>query len=202
MKLLLTSEGLTTGKIRRAFLSLLSKPVQKNKVLIVHTAKLRKHFGYVRSIKKTLLRLGIRKENILDVNITKKVNAKNYTGFDIFYSCGGNTFYILDRLRKTGFDKFIKKFVKNNKLYVGVSAGSYIICPTIEAATWKHADNNIIGLKELTALNLVPFIVTAHYAAKFKKIIDEAEANTTYKVKRLTNRQALIISNGKVRKIT
>jgi peptidase E len=26
---------------------------------------------------------------------------------------GGNTFYILDRLRKTGLDKFLRKFVKS-----------------------------------------------------------------------------------------
>ncbi len=104
-------------------------------------------------------------------------------------------------MRKTGFDKVIKHFVKQNKVYVGVSAGSYIICPTIEAATWKHADRNTIGLKNLRALNLVPFIITAHYVARFKKIIDKAEANTKYKVKRLTNRQALIILENKIRKV-
>ena len=201
MKLLLTSEGLTTKPIKKAFLSLLEKPVSKNKVLIMHTAKLRRHFGYVRDIKKTLRQLGLKKENIVEANISTKINARKYTNFDVFYSCGGNTFYILDRMRKTGFDGLIKRFVRKNKLYVGVSAGSYIVCPTLEAAAWNHADRNIIGLKNLNALKIVPFIVTAHYSAKFKKIIDEAEANTKYEVKRLTNRQALIVINNKVRKI-
>ncbi|MBI2041352.1 MAG: Type 1 glutamine amidotransferase-like domain-containing protein [DPANN group archaeon] len=201
MKLLLTSKGLTTKKIKNAFLALLEKPISKNKVLIMHTAKLRRRLGRVKALKKSLIKLGIKKQNIIEADISTKVNARNYTNFDVFYSCGGNTFYILDRMKKTGFDKLIKRFVRKNKLYVGVSAGSYIICPTIEAATWKHADKNIVGLKDLTALNIVPFIVTAHYTAKLKNIIDEAEDNTKYEVKRLTNRQALIVLNNKVRKI-
>ena len=167
----------------------------------MHTAKIKRHFGYVRDIKKTLQQLGIKNGNIIEANINKKINAKKYRGFDIIYSCGGNTFHILNQVRKTGFDKWIKHFVRSNKLYVGVSAGSYIVCPTIEAAAWKHADRNIVGLKDLTALNIVPFVVTAHYSTKFKNIIDEAEANIKYRVKRLTNKQALVVLNGKVRKI-
>ncbi len=201
MKLLLTSKGLTTKKIKNAFLVLLDKPISENKVLIMHTAKLRGRLGRVKALRKSLIKLGVKRQNIIEADISMRINAKKYTNFDVFYSCGGNAFYILDRLKKTGFDKWIKSFVRRNKLYVGVSAGSYIVCPTIEAAAWKHADRNIVGLKDLTALNIVPFIVTAHYAAKFKKIIDEAEANTKYEVKRLTGRQALIVLNNKVRKI-
>ena len=112
----------------------------------------------------------------------------------------GNSFLLLDHIRKNAFDKVIKKFITANKIYVGVSSGSYITCPTIEMATWKGS-NNKINLKDLTALNLIPFLITAHYDLKYKKIIDTAEKQTTYKVMRLKDRQAIIVTDKETRVI-
>ena len=94
----------------------------------------------------------------------------------------------------------IKSFVKRGGVYAGISAGSYVACPTIEAAGWKHADKNFIGLKNLKGLNLVPFLITAHFTEKLRPIIKKAAEKTKYKVIALTDKQAVLI-RGRSKKI-
>jgi len=65
---------------------------------------------------------------------------------------------------------------------------------------WKHADNNIIGLKNLKGLNLVPFLITAHFEEKLRSIIEQSAKNTKRQVIALTDEQAVLI-NGKSMKI-
>lgn len=39
---------------------------------------------------------------------------------------GGDTRYLLERIKETSFDMIVKKMIYTNKVYVGVSAGSII----------------------------------------------------------------------------
>ncbi len=105
---------------------------------------------------------------------------------------GGNTFYLLKHVRRSGFDKVVKNLIKQGKIYLGVSAGSYIACPTIEAATWKHQDRNRVGMTDFEALNLVPFLISAHYTEKYRLIIEEAVKKTKYSVVALNDEQAVL----------
>ena len=72
----------------------------------------------------TILDLGILKENITEHKIGNEININE---FDVMYMMGGNTFYLLNIIRKTGFDKNIKEFINSGKIYVGSSAGSEIL---------------------------------------------------------------------------
>ncbi len=203
MKLLLTSQGFEKNpKIGKEFLELIGKPADRIKVIFIPTASEAESYkDYIEDDKKNLLKLGIKEANIKTLHLNHKINYLEVEDYDVIHVCGGNTFYLLKKVRESGFDKIIKNFVEEGGVYMGISAGSYIACPTIEAATWKHADRNVVGLKDLTALNLVPFLFTAHYAAKFKAIIDKAEANTKYEVKRLTDRQTLLVTDKEIRLI-
>ena len=84
---------------------------------------------------------------------------------DAVYVEGGNTFYLLRAVRESGFDKVIKKLIERGVPYIGVSAGSYITCPTIETSTWKKPgeEKNRFGVTDLTAMSLVPFLLKVHY---------------------------------------
>jgi len=203
MKLLLTSQGFEKNpKIGKKFLELVDKPISKIRVIFVPTAsEVESYKGYIENDKKNLLKLGIKEANIKTLHLDHKINYLEVKNYDVIHICGGNTFHLLKKVRESGFDRIIKKFVKSGGVYMGISAGSYIVCPTIEAATWKPADRNIVGLKDLTALNLVPFLITAHYTPKYKSIIDQAEANTEYEVKRLTDTQALLVTDKEIRLI-
>jgi dipeptidase E len=145
--------------------------------------------------------LGIKDTNIVEANINKKIKAKNYKGFDIFYSCGGNTFHILDRVRKTGFDRFIKNFIKSNRLYIGVSAGSIIVHKTIEIAGYgKHGDKNNIKLRDLRGLDVIKTAILPHYKIKLRKDANNFRKKVEYPVMELRDGQALVIYGKKVKK--
>ncbi len=114
---------------------------------------------------------------------------------DIIYVNGGNTFYLLDWVRKSGFDRFIEPLLNMGKTYVGVSAGSIITGPTIEVAGWKNIDQNVVGLKDLSALNLVPFMIFPHYAEKYKRLIETESKKTKLPIIALTDQQAIVVKD-------
>lgn len=193
MRLLLTSNGITSSKIKKEALKLIDK--KQNKALIMFTA--RGHYKkYLRLIKCQLANLGIKRKNIFLADISKK--ARKPKDIDIFYSCGGNTFYILDRVRKTGFDKIIRKHIKQGKLYIGVSAGSILVHKTIEIAGWgKWRDINDIKLKNLRGLGFTNIAIYPHYRKIMKKTVDEFKRKVKYPVIVMRDRQAVLIVNNK-----
>ena len=121
---------------------------------------------------------------------------KVLSDFDILFVAGGNTFYLLNEAKKSGFDKVARGLVEDGKIYIGSSAGSYIACPTIEAAGWKNPDKNTFNLKDLSALSLVDFIVTCHYGKEYKEAVDEGAKSSKYPVITLTDEQ-FIVADGK-----
>jgi len=200
-KMLLTSDGISYRKIMKEAKKLLIKPSDEIKVLIMYALMKKKNLKYLIKIRKQLKNLGIKKKNIFYVNISNNIKPPKQD-FDIIYSCGGNTFYILDRLRKTGFYKFIKNFVNKGGFYIGVSAGSIIVHKTIELAGYgSEGDINEINLKNLDGLNLINIGIFPHYHIALKKEINEFRKNVNYPVKELKDGQALLILGNKVRKI-
>lgn len=188
-------------KLKKYIAMLSEKPLSECKALIMHTAKKRKQFGYVKFLRQLLIKYGLKKKNIYDANITKKINAKKFKDIDLFFSCGGNTFYIIDRIRKTGFDKWIKDFVRKNGIYVGASAGSIIVHKTIELAGWgKERDLNEIKLQKLGGLNLTNIAILPHYKKRAEREVEEFKKKANYPILALKDKQALLI-NGKTKRI-
>jgi dipeptidase E len=205
-RLLLTSSGLRwkgSLKLRKEFLKLLDKPSEEIRVLVIRTVRRREDLKRINKVIKALKKAGIQKKNIIDANISKNIkNNKFKEKFDVIYFCGGNTFYILDRTRKTGFDKLIKQHINQGRLYVGVSAGSIIVHKTIEpAGVGKFGDKNDINLKNLTGLSLVNFAIFPHYKKYQEKEIKEFEKKANYKCFRLKDKQAILIKGNKLKKI-
>jgi dipeptidase E len=200
-KLLLTSDGISNKKLKREFLRLISKDASKIKVLMIITAgKLKPDSPKrVERTKRKIIHLGIPRKSIETLDIDgKKVHSIDKS-FDVVHVCGGNTFFLLQKIRESGFGTAIRKFLNRGGLYVGVSAGSYVTCPSIIAADWKPADNNIVGMKNFRALNLVPFLITAHYVKMYEKFIRKGASETNYKVRILRDGQAISVVNDKIR---
>lgn len=119
---------------------------------------------------------------------------------DIIYIEGGNTFYLLDQIRKKKFDRLIKSKLNKGALYAGASAGSYVVCPTIEMGLWGNTDEelNKCGLTNFRGMGLVPFVIKAHVTPKIKKSIQNDIKKSKFEVKLLTDKQALLIHDGEV----
>lgn len=79
-----------------------------------------------------------------DYTITGKTPTdleKDLGDCDLIHVNGGNSFYLLLQVQKSGFDKFIKKQVNKGVIYIGSSAGSYIVSPDIDIyETLDHKD--------------------------------------------------------------
>lgn len=197
-KLLLTSTGLANKNITNQFLQIIDKPVSQIKIIFVPTAsRSEEELKYVEESKKELLDLGILENNIKTLNLDKPVSFTEVEDFDVIYVCGGNTFYLLKKVRETGFDKVIVEFAKTGKLYFGVSAGSILVCPNIDIAS--PFDENDVNLTDLTGLNLTDVIVSPHYKDEEKSIIDDFKKKSQYEVVPLTDEQALLIIDGKTK---
>jgi peptidase E len=104
---------------------------------------------------------------------------------------------LLKSIKESGFDKVIKKLLPQGLIYMGASAGSYVACPTIEMATWKHQDKyDHYGLTDLTAMNLVPFLLMAHYKPENQELLKEEISQANLPVKILTDEQAIMAQDG------
>ena len=202
MKLLLTSAGWWKNpSIGKEFLKLIGKAPEEIRIFLVITPiKYIKRNKYILRQLKQFKGIKIPKQNITFFQLDRKIKRDDLKNIDVILVFGGNTFDYLDGIRKTGLDKAIKDFVKKGGAYLGISAGSYVACPTIETASWKHADRNSIRLKNLKGLNLVPFLVTAHFEENLRPAIEKSAQNTKYEVIALTDKQAILI-NGNNRTI-
>lgn len=72
---------------------------------------------------------------------------------------GGNTFWLLHLLQRTGALDVIGERVRGGVPFIGWSAGSNIACPTIRTTN----DMPIVAPRSLDALGLVPFQVNPHF---------------------------------------
>lgn len=162
MKLLLTSNGLSNEALKKEFLTMCGKKPSDVHVAFVTTAsKVQKDTAYVENDLEILKDCGI--GYVSQTDISDKTEHCEHVLFtaDVIFVEGGNTFYLLDEFRKRKLDTTLIHFIKS-KLYVGVSAGSILVTPTIAIANVDPPDNNFLGMTDFTGLSWVDFEVSPH----------------------------------------
>lgn len=201
--IILSSSGFRTPRLQKDLLSLLPKPPSQTKIAHVLTAsKVSPDRSFVDRERKVLNNLGFYVEEVDIEGKSPEELTVILGGKDIVYVQGGNTFYLLKHVRESGFDVVVKDLIEKGVIYLSVSAGSYIACPTIEMATWKSSDDDHYGVTDLTAMNLVPFLVCVHYnREKYREGIADGIKTSRYPVKILTDEQALLVRDREVKLI-
>ena len=193
--LLLTSSGLD---IRADILKLLQKPSYNTSVAFIATAaKPEENQDYVKKDLQIMRDdMGF---NVEEIDIEGKREAdlmRMLEVKDIIFVEGGNTFYLLKAMQDCNFKKVIRTLLKRGIVYIGVSAGSIVAGKTIETVSWRNADKNTIGLKNLKGLNLVPFNIFVHYQSTYDEIIKQKMKNPKKRQKQLkilADGQALLV---------
>lgn len=184
--------------VKEELIKILPKPVSRLQLAHIITASKPKiNKDYIHKDKQKMIELGFHVEDIDIEGKNEEELRKIFKGKDIIYVQGGDTFYLLKQVKTSGFDIVVKELVNKGKIYIGVSAGSYIACPTIEQSTWKRNDNDHFGLTDLTALNLVPFLIFAHFREEYRPVIEKAIETTQYPVVALYDTQAVLAIDGK-----
>ena len=81
---------------------------------------------------------------------------------DIVLVAGGDTFYLMEKLKESGADKIIKEFVVRGGIYIGSSAGSIICCPTIEGAEEFDDPNLAPKLDNFDGMGIFGDVIIPH----------------------------------------
>jgi dipeptidase E len=176
--------------------SLLDIPKDELRIGIITTAlevvEDVKYLTYVEEYRQAMLNEDIYFEEFDISNKTEKEILKFFSDKNVVQVLGGNVFYLLKHIRKSGFDKILKGLLTNGLCYVGCSAGSYLMCPTIEVAGWNSAKNKY-GVTDFTALGYVPFLIKCHYTEDIKEKVLEKAVNLKYPLRILRNDQAFLV---------
>ncbi len=178
-------------------------PMSSDKVNILYVTTASKKVddaSYVKLTKQKMKGLGLSytEFDIAGKSYLELREALKYS--NVLYVEGGNTFYLLKTVRETGFEKIVKEEIENGLIYWGVSAGSYIACPSIIMATWFGGVDEC-GVIDWNAMSLVPFLINAHSTPGNLEFLKEKSKNLRYLLRVLNDEQALLIRGEEVRLI-
>ena len=86
---------------------------------------------------------------------------------DMIYVAGGNTFYLLQELQKSGVDHLIKSHIDQGKVYIGESAGSIIMSPNIHYIKEMDDINEGPDLVDYTGFHVISQSPLPHVGNKY-----------------------------------
>ena len=150
--------------------------------------------GMIEDETNTLESLGLTVD-VLDVSAASYESIVNsLTKNDIIFIGGGNTFFLLQELRRSGADKILVQEVNKGKLYIGESAGAVIACPDIGYCSGMDSPEKAPELTDYTGLGLVDFYIVPHIGNKemgeaAEKAVEEYNSKLDLKI--ITDRQII-----------
>lgn len=177
--------------------------VEGKKVTFISTAALiEKVDFFVKSSKKIFNKMGMIVDELelsvaTEEEITRKLETNEY-----IYVSGGNTYFLLQELKKKGADKIIKQQIELGKMYIGESAGAMVLSHDLEFA--KSMDNikKAPSLRNLKGVGAIDFYPVPHYMnIPYKRIVKKIIADYEHVLPLIpiSNKQAILIENGILR---
>lgn len=142
---------------------------------------------------------------VTDVDIVGKNQYeldKMLCNIDIIFVAGGNTFYLLQEAKKSGFDKLTPELVSSGVIYIGSSAGSPLAGPTISPMKYFDDPSEATELTSHDALGLVDFFPFVHHGrkkygevySKMLTVLHESKINYVL----LTDKQGIVIEDDHI----
>ncbi len=156
----------------------------------------RSNIEFFKKVSETIKENGYEMEDF-DIEGKTKGEIKDFfKDKNVVHIEGGNTFYLLKVIRETGFDKILKELLGEGRVYIGTSAGSYVMCPTIEVSDWNPDGKDRFGVTDFTALNYVPFVLKVHYEDKAEELVREKIKTLKYPLNILRDGQGMFCEDG------
>ena len=178
--------------------------IKTKRILFIPTASnVEEYTEYVTEGKQALEKLGYVVDKFDIANEPVDVAANKVKNAEMFFITDGNTFYLLQELKKKNLVSLINEKVDSGTPYIGESAGAMIMAPSFE---YCRIVNNATLAKDLTdysALNQTKFYTLPHYKEEpFVELDDEVLAVYKDKLNLLPiNNNQVIIVNDKDYKI-
>lgn len=150
---------------------------------------------WVEQDRKALVEMGFQIKDVDIAGKTEEELREVCADVDCIFVAGGNTFYLLEQTRKSGFDKVIKESIAKDILYIGSSAGSVLLGPSIEWVD-QFDDKSVAHLDSEDALGIVDFSVMPHDEVYHQKNREVMEAyKKKYYFIPLRNTEAVIVTD-------
>lgn len=164
--------------------------------------------GYVTTASKGARKFGQRVQEVIiptikengydleEIDIKDKSKEELLSFFkdkNIIHIEGGNTFYLLKVIRETGFADVLKELLKEGKIYIGTSAGAYVMCPSIVVSDWSDETIDRFGLSDFSALNYVNFLLKVHYKDENESLVKDNIKTLTYPLRILRDGECILI---------
>lgn len=110
---------------------------------------------------------------LTDFSLTgkKKVEVESMLDtVDGVFLSGGNTFYLLQEIRRSGFDTLIDMFVARGMYYIGSSAGSVVAGPDIDNAKLIDDALRAPNLRSYKGLGLTDVEIFPHWGSEYFEV--------------------------------
>ena len=165
-KLFLTS---SVDCVIKDIIKYLDKPPSKMSLVFIDTAAEVEEGDkqWLKDDRNSLKEVGF---NLFDYTITGKKEDEirgQLKDVDVIYIEGGNTFYLLEKIKESGLDKIVHEHVNNCKIYIGTSAGSIVAGPDIYPSYCIENVEKAPNLKDYKGLGLVNFVILPHWGSYY-----------------------------------
>lgn len=163
MKLFLSSLASATLDL---VLPLLPDEPKNLKVAFIPTAAdpyIGQDMSWMEGDRNKLLQMGFK---VTDYDLKGKNSAQLRTDlskYQVIFVGGGNTYYLLSEMRKSGFDIVIKELLNCSAVYVGSSAGSCVACQTIDHIELVEHKEVVPDLSKFDGLGFTARLILPHY---------------------------------------
>ncbi len=123
--------------------------------------------------------------------------AQKFEQADVVYVTGGNAFYLLEHMQRSGVANPLKALFKRGGTYIGTSAGAVVACEDIDYVA-PMDEPHLAKLSSTKGLGLVPYLIVPHthhpkYDALARQIF--AKPPIGHHLLGLTDTQALLVTD-------
>lgn len=198
MKFLLTSAGISNKTIEDELKKIIGKNFEGLKMLFCTTAS--NYDGgemnewLIDDLEK-LKSLGF-KIDICDINgVGKDIFLPRFEWADVFYFEGGNTQWLRSCIKNSGLEEYLLKLLET-RIWIGASAGSCVLCPTVCNSCQDLFDEKIAGFST-DGLGLVDFQFIPHFNNEFfQKINSENLENASKNLLEIDGKKLYIVDDN------
>ena len=148
---------------------------QAKKITFIATAaEVSPYTQYVDDAREYFLSKGFEIKDLEVSKVSEELAKEIIKNTEILYVSGGNTFYLLQELKKKDLLGLIKAKVSEGMVYIGESAGSVIASPDIAYIKYMDDPKAAPELKSTKALKLVEFYPLPHWGEEpFKEAAEK-----------------------------
>lgn len=198
-KLFLSSSFSDVADLLPSFLNGIE--LRGKKVSFIPTGSLRERVTfYVEAGKKALEKLGLEVEVIEVSQMPQAEVLKHLECNDMIYISGGNTFYLLQELKRKGADLKIAELINKGKPYIGESAGSAILAPNVAYMQGLDSPDEAPELDTFKGLDVIDVYPLPHHTNyPFKKAVEQVLANNSaLNLLPFSNKQVICITGSEM----